>query len=552
MSSITYRLRMIYSIGDSIKHYKGYKVKPPEETISFIEKAFKDMGLKPIYVPNENLIVTGYTPFQSGTVKLFSVDNDKIALLQCEGKGVTPLLAKASGFAELAERFSGYGTASRGAVKYYLSIMKKKQLWLKKRELNKLVKKKFPAVHLKLYDMIPTEMRRGCDSLAKSICYSLTRDSFFCFPEELLVALEGSNGMASGNTLEEAIVHAICEYAERLGMMYLLDKQPRCNRIDRDSITHPTVKKLMRMVEDVGFSFEMIDLSFIFGIPIIAAIFDCQEWHFPSNPYTKVYCEYPKLIVNADTDPQDAVMRCFTEFLQIALPLGMATNLYYISKSKFTISGLSFPSYLTAYFNTLTPTIVNGNQPLSVNLRKYIKKLKRYESKTLIQNIESIYDVNLRKEIEYLVERLKAVKIEVFVHNITNPLLKLPTVRVFFTGGKGYFSKIPLVGYRNLILRVKDERYRYLYFHEIIRRVLTGYSLPNILSRGKWCQSHNKLLNEVIDHMVADVSINGLDPQIWRKNIEKFYFLGMLYLHEKKYKKAKKCFEASLYMNSNY
>lgn len=550
MSYLKNRLREIYSIGDCIKRYKGYKVKSPEETISYIKRGFESMGLEPVYIPKELSITTNYVPFQAGKAKLFPRNDRNILLMECGGKGVTPLLSKASGFAELAERFSGYGLAQSGVVRYYLSILRMDFLWLEKRERNKLLEKDFPSL---MFDRILTgKLKRYSKYLAKSVCYSLTRNAFFCFPEELIVALEGSNGLASGNTFEEALVHAICEYIESLCGTYLLDKQPQCKLIDRDSLDHPTAKKLMNAVENAEIDFEILDLSFLFSVPAFATIFDCKEWHFPPNPYTKAYYEYPKVIIGVATDPQDAIMRCFTEFLQQYLPISIAADLYHMSVRKFSISGIVLPRQVEAYLRTSFPMMINGNPPLSIDLRNYLERLKKNCDKIPIQNIESIYDINLRVEIERLTEKLKSHKIEIFVHNITNSLLKFPTVRVFFIGGEGYFSKIPLVGHMRIILSTKDKRYRYSYLQTLIERVLNRNDLPTILSEGRWCQPKSKCLDELIRRVMANISFTGIEPLICGKLIEKFYFLGMLYLHIGRLKEAKKCFESSLYRNNNY
>lgn len=554
MSSLRKELENLYCICDSIKRYKGYKVKPPEETISFIEKAFERIGLKPQYYPKNISVSKRYVPFLSGTAILCTRDEDNI-LLRCEGKGPTPLLAKASGFAELAERFSGYGLVSGGKIKYYLSLMKQEQIWMEKKKINKLVESTFPRVDIEVYNMLSKNLRKRYDGTAKSICYSLTRNKFFCFPEELVVKLDGSNGMASGNTLEEAIVHAICEYVERLGIIYVLDNLPdhHIDLIDRHDFTNPTVIGLMNAVEDAGFCFEMIDLSSLFGIPLVATIFDSEEWKCSPNPYTKVYCEYPKLIVGADTSPEDAAMRCFTEFFQSAIPIGLAYDLYHQSKNKFHTSGFCLSDYSKLFLMTASPTIVNGNQPLVVNLRKYLKKLRsRKRRKISILDIESLYDVNLKVEIERLVEKLKCAKMEVFVHNITNPVIKFPTVRIFFNGGGGYFSNIPIVGSRYLILHAKNKSHRYSYLLNVVRKLLTGENILQILKEERWWKSKSEYIDRFIEYILTDLSISGIDTPILGKHIEKFYLLGMLHLHKGLYSKAKRCFEASLYMNVNF
>ena len=56
----------------------------------------------------------------------------------------------------------------------------------------------------------------------------------------------------------------------------------------------------------------------------------------------------------------------------------------------------------------------------------------------------------------------------------------------------------------------------------------------------------------LIDIVKADISYNGVDSLLWGINVNKFYFLGMLYLKMKEFKKAEKCFNTALIDNSNY
>jgi len=541
------KLQKYYTITDSIKEYKGYKVKPPEETIKTIESAFEKINLGVLYIPKKKQIFKGYFPFQAGAAILFPKDNKEMILLRSGGKGVTPILARASATAELIERFSAYGLA-RGNINHYLSIMKRHQIWKKKREGNVEIEKEFHFHPLGLSDIVPEKLRRKYMDMAKSVCYSLTRDKFFSYPEEFITYLEGSNGLASGNTKEEAIVHAICECIERLGAMYVLDNlPPHYNVISEESITHPTLKKLMKAVEASGLEFKMLDFSYLFDMPLILTIFDHPEWNYPTNPYTNVYCEFPKIIIGVDTDPQDAAMRCFTEIIQAAEPLSTAYTHYHEVQDKFMISKISLSVRLKNYLKTAYSVFQNGNQPLSVNLRKY---LRSKHNKISIYDIKSIYDINHRIEIQRITKNLKKHKIEILLHNLTNPVLKFPVVRVILCGGEGYFSQIPLIGYRHIVLGTKNKKYRYSYLKSYTRQIIVQRPLDKILKDEHWCKKVTSQ-NELIKRIIANLCYTGIDPPLWGKTIDKFYFLGMLYLRVKDYERAKRCFYAALHTNFN-
>jgi len=82
----------------SPKIYKNYKSDFPENTINTIKKGLKKIGINVIY--KEKNVSSG--SFSSYSGKLI-IDELGFAV---EGKGITPELAKASAYAEMAERFS--------------------------------------------------------------------------------------------------------------------------------------------------------------------------------------------------------------------------------------------------------------------------------------------------------------------------------------------------------------------------------------------------------------------------------------------------------------
>ena len=104
-----------YTLRDSIKKYKGYKVKSPEETIKIIESYFSKIDLDVKYIPFTKSILRGYSPFQSGSATLSPKDNDDITLLKTNGKGVTSLLSQAS--ATAGALLVTYGNLSHQMIK---------------------------------------------------------------------------------------------------------------------------------------------------------------------------------------------------------------------------------------------------------------------------------------------------------------------------------------------------------------------------------------------------------------------------------------------------
>jgi len=531
-----------YCLNDSIKKYKGYKVKHPKETIDSIESAFSKIGLRIHYVPKEKTALMKHSIVQLGTGVLIPNESKNVTLLRSSGKGVAPLLSQASASAELIERFTGYGLAG-GMMGSYLSIRKSDQKWNNIKMKNQWKDNLFPFHPIENIDYIPEKYREKYIERANAICYSLTRKKLFNYPEEILVKLAGSTGLAAGNMKEEAIVQGLCECLERLCGMYILDNFPECEQISIDSVTHPTLQKLIDAAHSIDINFKLYDFSFVFDIPIIATLFDHPEWSFPPNPYCSIRKQYPILKVGVATNPEDAAMRCFTEFFQDLSPIHEMISTYFETIHQFEISKLPINEIIHNRLDTFTTWCKNGNEPISIDLHKFYNVERKEIS---MQDIKSVYDENLKKEIEDIVRTLWNLELEVLVHDITNPILQFPVVRVMLSGGKDYFSQIPLVGYHYLIYGNKDSGNKYSYLHERIDSVLSqSKKIIDKLVEGEWCRDINQQ-GEIIDAVMRHLAEYGNDNNLWGYPINKFYCLGLLYLREKDYERAMNCFDAAL------
>jgi len=529
-----------YVLHDSIKKYKGYKVKSPEETVGIIESYFAKIGLKIDYRPWTNTFLRTFSSFQSGSAVLHPDGKNTVKLLESNGKGVTPRLSQASACAELIERFAGYGLAF-GLSKHYLTKIKVRDIWEKKAERNEVLGDLFPFHSVDTSELILDDRKQCYHSLAKSVCYSLTRKKLFLYPEEFMVKIAGSNGLASGNTNEEAMLHGLFECIERLSGLYLLDLVPKCKRISVDSFTHPTLKKIISRVQDEGVTFEILDFSFLFNVPVIITIFDHEDWDLPTFRYTNNLKQYPSTFIGVDSNAEDAALRCFTEFLQGLFPIYDDKKFENQIRHQFSVANLEMPFEVQEGLKSPFVCFKNGNQPVSVDLRKYLK-LKR--ESISVKDIVDLYDVNNRVEIERLIRILKKSKMEVLVQDITNPVVPFPVFAVMLSGGSGYFSKVPLNGYDHLVLGVNDRASRYALLDHKIKKILSPSVLLDVLQRGEWCRDVRQ--DELIDLVITDVFGNGNDNFLWGVHVNKFYFLSLLYIRLKRYREAMNCIDAAL------
>ena len=126
-----------------------------------------------------------------------------------------------------------------------------------------------------------------------------------------------TNGLASGNTREEATSHALCELIERDAMTLwsLLPKpQQAKQKVDLSSITDPTIQALIKQIEDADVMVSVWNVTSDLNIPtFFCTILNRQEsQHRPL---------YPMSGSGTHLDKHVAMMRAITEAVQTRLTL---------------------------------------------------------------------------------------------------------------------------------------------------------------------------------------------------------------------------------------
>ena len=84
--------------------------------------------------------------------------------------------------------------------------------------------------------------------------------------------LHGSNGMAAGNSLEEALLQAVCEVLERHCTTLIFTGKAAAPLVDISTIEDPVCGSLLRKFRKLGHTVWIKDFSLGFGIPVIGVI----------------------------------------------------------------------------------------------------------------------------------------------------------------------------------------------------------------------------------------------------------------------------------------
>jgi len=72
--------------------------------------------------------------------------------------------------------------------------------------------------------------------------FSIVREEKIKVPINFIAYIHGSNGMAAGNTIEEAVVQASCEIFERHAQIQIIKPEKIVPSIDLDSVDNSTIQ----------------------------------------------------------------------------------------------------------------------------------------------------------------------------------------------------------------------------------------------------------------------------------------------------------------------
>jgi hypothetical protein len=203
-----------------------------------------------------------YAPFQvSEHIHWSQIWIDAIHL-KCQGKGMTPELAKASAYAELAERFSAglFYQAFEEQVRYNMPALYSSAVnrflnyeWLDGYRCSHQDDLKAP--HLSIETLLCRQhhiVAAHIDKMKNSRMarhwvdgYSLLQDKKVKVPINFVTYINASNGLAAGNTVEEAMLQAACEVFERHTQIQIIKPETTVPSIDPNSLTDSRLKAMI-------------------------------------------------------------------------------------------------------------------------------------------------------------------------------------------------------------------------------------------------------------------------------------------------------------------
>lgn len=221
------------------------------------------------------------------------------------GKGISKDHAKASAMMEGFERYSAERqdsdktvVATAGEIQEYGNYIDPKSLNLPK-ELEK-----------KDISDMPLEWSMSRDLISDSDFYIPTNAIFHPYihgNDVVSLFKSNTNGLASGNVLEEAILHGMFEVIERDAWSIFELTHKNYAQIDLDSIKSDLINETISKFEDKGVKIKLMDFTADVNIPTIAASAD--------DTITRD-AGLLTLGIGTHLDPEVAILRALTEVAQ--------------------------------------------------------------------------------------------------------------------------------------------------------------------------------------------------------------------------------------------
>ena len=273
----------------------GIRIVPPEVTLEHVLPLLSKVGI----CDPENI-----TPLDNIGIPVFAVDRPGAAegaVKNYNGKGVTEVQAKASAAMEAIERYSAelrdddvilYGTLSQAQEMGSVADPKDQIL---------------PLRTLGIYETSEIAWFRAFDMFRGTPIWVPACAVFHpYFPDgDLQLFRYHTNGIASGNTMEEAILHALFELVERdaWSMAEVRERAFTDIIVDDDSVPG----RLLKMFKAQGVEIHLKDLTHDLGIPTIGAAADDTVSKAP---------DLLTIGVGTHLDPEIACIRAITEVAQ--------------------------------------------------------------------------------------------------------------------------------------------------------------------------------------------------------------------------------------------
>lgn len=369
-----------------------YRAISPEETLSKIEPMLWD-----VFGITRVANVTGLDNI--GIPTFVAIRPLSKMLTTSQGKGITDNLAKVSAIMESIEGWHAENLPKPDLFGSYEDLNSKYPLV----SLESLFNGSFKFQHKKI-NALEMPWLKGTELNSGDPIYfpmSLVNLDFASHNRDIGYFTASSNGLASGNTLDEALCHGIYEVIER-HCWALAEKKPK-RHIDLSTIDSPHIKSLLTHLEQKMVRLEAFDMTCDLNVPVYRAnIFDLTGVH-AVGVFGGAGAHLSSVV---------ALSRAITEAVQ--------SRLTFISGARDDVYPLVYKS------------VQSGARDYE---RIQSKKIAANTPPVLHPFEETFPPSDFKKCIQLLLNRLKASNFnQVIAYNHTRPSIGIPVVHVLIPG----------------------------------------------------------------------------------------------------------------------
>lgn len=398
-------------MSEELTYFKGtHRVIAPKKTIEINEDKLKTAGITRIadITDLDRIGLPVYTAIRPtaeyGGVSVYG------------GKGISKDHAKASAMMEGFERYSAERQESDEIIISSANEISTKGDYINPKSLN--LPKEFEKKDI---SDIRLEWSMAHDLITDNDYYIPTNAIYHPYTHDNNVESlfkSNTNGLASGNILEEAILHGIFEVIERDAWSIFELTHKNYSQIDLDTIESETINETIEKFTSNGINIKLMDFTADIDVPTIAASAD--------DTVTRD-AGLLTLGIGTHLDPEVAILRALTEVAQ-----SRATQ----------INGAREDTVRADFAREA------GYERMK-RINKYY--FKQEEEQISLSDIENKSTTSINEDLEIVKNELTSNEIKhVLYHDLTRPELDVSVVRVVIPEMELYALDQSRAGYRFL------------------------------------------------------------------------------------------------------
>lgn len=426
--------------------YTIFKANEPTETVEKIKKILSEVDIQ----VEEKILK--HEKEKEGAPSSLTLFLRGCKEYKSEGKGASLINAKASAYAEFIERLQNDFIFPLRTDDFVFSP---DESFLEKDSFSDV-----RGINERIFFLLSDFVNKNRKNLSLKYKNSVLTVPFYGVEEKKVTAipilvyewLAGSNGMAAGNTIEEALVQAFSEICERYVMKRVIcEKISLPNIPSEEYLKYSKISKILNVYNENGYKVEIKDASLGKELPVVCTIITNTK----ENIVTFGFASHPSLPV--------AIERCLTEysqgfditssknqseklFLQVKNSNSESKNLKEIQVSSATVSDVSNDSnlYNEQYIEKeVFEYLVNTNNLKFLAEKQFIHRVD-IENCTLLKEIfidnspkysysnqswiSNSVNVDNKFLLKFIVNKIKNITSEIYVRDVS--FLGFPAVRI--------------------------------------------------------------------------------------------------------------------------